>query len=347
MIHPLLERKYLLAYLSGFLIFVTLQSFILITVRHEPIPTALTATLAHNFSFFVLGTSIWFVIKYLEPSENKIIKILFTHFATCITVIAFSFILDEIFLKIIIKAFNLDFKLEDLFYMQLIGGFFYYLLIILFYYLIKTIYENKAKSKNETKLKALLKESELNALKSQINPHFLFNSLNSISSLTISDPDKAQEMLIKLSEYLRYSLKQKDNKPVSLTEELDNCKKYLEIEKIRFGDKLQTSFEIELECYSYKLPVLILQPLYENAVKHGVYESMMPVLIETSAYIEDNTMIISLKNDYDNTAIPRKGEGIGISNVETRLELLYNNKAALKTNKQTDTFTARLEIPLH
>jgi two-component system, LytTR family, sensor kinase len=186
---------------------------------------------------------------------------------------------------------------------------------------------------------------ELNLLKSQINPHFLFNSLNSISSLTITDAEKAQDMLIKLSEYLRYALKQKDNKPVTLKEELDNCNRYLEIEKIRFGDKLITNFDIEIECYTKKLPVLILQPLYENAVKHGVYESLVPVKITTKVYMSGSKMNICISNDYDNTAITRKGEGIGLDNVKTRLNLFYNKKSELIIDKQEDSFFTTIILP--
>jgi two-component system LytT family sensor kinase len=147
-------------------------------------------------------------------------------------------------------------------------GVFIYGLIILTYYLFISLTNLSEKNAKEAKLETLVKETELKMLRSQINPHFLFNSLNSISSLTVTDPEKARTMVVKLSEFMRYALARKDEQPVSLQSELENLRLYLDIEKVRFGDKLTTEENIEAECFNTKLPVMLLQPLYENAVKH-------------------------------------------------------------------------------
>ena len=152
-------------------------------------------------------------------------------------------------------------------------GVFIYGLIILSYYLFISLSNLSEKNAKEARLESLVKETELKMLRSQINPHFLFNSLNSISSLTITDPEKARDMVVKLSEFMRYALSKKDEQPVSFRSELENLRLYLDIEKVRFGDRLSIEENIEENCLEIKMPVMFLQPLYENAVKHGVYES--------------------------------------------------------------------------
>lgn len=183
-------------------------------------------------------------------------------------------------------------------------------------------------------------------LRSQINPHFLFNSLNSVNSLIITNPDKAREMIINLSEFMRYTLSKKDEQPVSLKSELENLKLYLEIEKVRFGDKLSTEENIDTECLETKMPVMILQPLYENAIKHGVYESTDRVRIITSAKKTNKAVEITITNNYDDTAPPKTGTGTGLINVVRRLELFYGDKASLKTTKENGIYIVLLKIPL-
>ena len=225
-------------------------------------------------------------------------------------------------------------------------GVFIYGLIILTYYLFVSLSNLSEKNAKEAKLETLVKEIELKMLRSQINPHFLFNSLNSISSLTITDPEKARDMVVKLSEFMRYALSRKDEQPVSLQSELDNLLLYLDIEKVRFGEKLTTEENIEKECLDIKIPVLLLQPLYENAVKHGVYESTERVRIMTRAKIIDGFIEIIISNNYDPAPSLKRGTGTGLLNVSRRLELFYGNKASLKTSKENGIYSVTLYIPI-
>jgi len=224
-------------------------------------------------------------------------------------------------------------------------GVFIYGLIILTYYLIESLTNLSEKNAKEARLESLVKETELKMLRSQINPHFLFNSLNSISSLTITDPEKARDMIVKLSEFMRYALSRKDEQPVSLQNELENLRLYLEIEKVRFGDKLTTEEIIENNCLDFKIPVLLLQPLYENAVKHGVYESTESVRIITQAKIIDGYIEITISNNYDPSSSLKRGTGTGLLNVSRRLELFYGNKASIKASKENGIYTVILYIP--
>ena len=224
-------------------------------------------------------------------------------------------------------------------------GVFIYGLIVLSYYLFISLTNLSEKNAKEARLESLIKETELKMLRSQINPHFLFNSLNSISSLTVTDPEKARVMVVKLSDFMRYALARKDEQPVPLRSELENLRLYLDIEKVRFGDKLSTEEHIDQECYDFKIPVMLLQPLYENAVKHGVYESTETVKIYTQAKIIGGVIEIIIRNNYDSAPSVKRGTGTGLINVRRRLELFYGNKASIKSTKEDGIYTITLYIP--
>ncbi len=225
-------------------------------------------------------------------------------------------------------------------------GLFIYSLIVLTYYLFTSLTNLSEKKAREARLESLVKETELKMLRSQINPHFLFNSLNSISSLTINDPDKARDMVIKLSDFMRYALSQKDEQAISLRSELDNLKLYLDIEKIRFGDRLSTEDSIDEKCLDVKLPVMILQPLYENAIKHGVYESTESVRIKTEVSCNNGYLVIIINNNYEQVLSSARGTGTGLLNVSRRLDLFYGNRASVKTTREKGLYTVTLFIPV-
>ncbi|MCX6223897.1 MAG: histidine kinase, partial [Bacteroidia bacterium] len=227
-----------------------------------------------------------------------------------------------------------------------ISGLFFYFLIILIYYLYMNSEDRKARISKESTLRLQVKEAEIDRLKAQINPHFLFNSLNSVSSLITTQPEQAREMLVRLSGFLRYALENRHNNLTSLKAELENIRYYLEIEKVRFGERLQFDFIIPEECLQMTIPHMILQPLVENSIKHGVYESTEPVRIELRAFChQDGSLMIGITNDFDPEAPPRKGKGIGLINTKNRLYLAYNCDNCLTVERSENRFTIKLTIP--
>jgi len=180
----------------------------------------------------------------------------------------------------------------------LIGSLFYFLIVSLYYLYIYSV-NTKQQLIKESELKALVNEAELRSLRFQINPHFIFNSLNSINALTLSEPSKAGEMTIKLSDYLRTTLAKNETQKNSLREELLAAKLYLEIEKIRFGNKIEYYESIHEACLDHPVPNMLLQPLFENAIKHGVYESIEPVPITLNCETNGSFLKISLKRMYN------------------------------------------------
>ena len=130
-----------------------------------------------------------------------------------------------------------------------------------------------------------------------------------------------------------------------MEQELDNIKLYLGIEKIRFGKKLNPVFDVEASCFNVQIPNMILQPLYENAIKYGVYEATGEVSITTSCLFENKHILITIENEYEGESVKNKGEGIGLRNIRQRLELIYGNPDLLRISDKKTSFKVELMIP--
>lgn len=293
-----------------------------------------------------LGLVFWFVVRYNSFDTSQLLNLLVSHFATAALSIALAIFLTNTVLKSLMAPDEEYTKfLKDSIPWRVALGVMYYSVTVLVYYLIRYYNDLNERMHQQSQLETMLKESELEMLKSQINPHFIFNSLNSISSLTITAPDRARSMVIKLSEFLRYSLGKENHQLNSLEEELNNLLLYLDIEKVRFGDRLKVETEVLEGAMACTLPNLILQPLFENAVKHGIYESLEQVTIKLKAAREGNILRITVSNEFDPKAISRKGKGIGLKNVTQRLKVIYGVPKLVFTEKTDAIFTVRLDIP--
>ncbi|MDR2358400.1 MAG: histidine kinase [Prevotellaceae bacterium] len=230
---------------------------------------------------------------------------------------------------------------------KIVEGCMCYLVMVLVYYLYIHVEKLREKAANEIRLTQLIKDNELNRLKSQINPHFLFNSLNSVNSLIIRHPEQAQKMLVELSDYLRYAVLADNAIYASLQHEMENIERYLAIEKLRFGEKLVYERTIDPTCLPLKIPAMLLQPLFENAVKHGVYESLQTVRINVTAKVDGTQVILVISNNYDSgNGSQKKGSGTGLKNIRERLRLSYGATASLHTKMEDGKFIAILQIPV-
>lgn len=342
--HPFLQNRKLLVSYWAFWLLLGLSSIALQWFFYdEPLKKTLVEAFIGAIIFPSVGLSIWFAIQYNRFEDNRILRLLIFHliFATIIVTLWTYF--GVVFTKVVAPELLED--LSTTMPRMILGGYMYYVIYVVFFSAINYYQNFKEKIKQESELKALVREAELQALKSQINPHFLFNSLNSVSSLTISDPAKAQEMVINLSTFMRYSLMHNETETVPFCKELENIKLYLSIEKVRFGKKLNAEFEIEETCQNRRIPNMILQPLFENAIKYGVYETTNQVTIKTTCTCDDTNLFITITNDYDPGAVHRKGEGIGLRNIRQRLAIIYKNPDLLQTRDYKDRFEVKLSIP--
>lgn len=311
-----------------------------------PYPIAAADSLISNIFYALLSLGLWYWVRISDIETSKPFSIVINHLgaaALSITLIVFlqQYILSSLF------SDNQDYvnSLNGLILGRAITGTLMYALVVLIYYLIIYIQSFREKLSREGELKALVKDAELNWLKLQINPHFLFNSLNSVSSLTMTSPERAQEMIIRLSELLRYSLRQSPDSMVKLENELDNCIKYLEIEKVRFGSRLKYTINATQQCLSAMVPGMIIQPLFENAIKHSVAQTTEESLVEANIGLIDRGVEIKVTNTLPAESTPTNSTGVGLENIRRRLQIIYGSSTYLKTQKTETTFTASLIIP--
>jgi hypothetical protein len=193
--------------------------------------------------------------------------------------------------------------------------------------------------------RALARESQLQALKFQLNPHFLFNSLHSIAALATIDGTRAREMCIRLSEFLRAGLGLGDRESIPLREELDLARSYLAVERVRFGDRLKVEESIAAGSEDCLVPALLLQPLIENAVKHGVAGLLEGGAIRLFVRREGSRVAIDIENEYESEESPPGRAGIGQAHVKRRLAVRYGDDATFEIEPQPDVYRVSLRLP--
>jgi len=225
------------------------------------------------------------------------------------------------------------------------AGFLLYLLAIAYHYVILSLEASREAEARALETSIQARDAELKALKAQINPHFLFNSLNSISALTSIDASRARDMCVLLGDFLRLTLGLGEKASVRLSEELDLLQKYLAIEMVRFGTRLKIHEEIQEESRGCLLPPLLLQPLLENAVKHGIAGLPEGGDVRLSAQRQNGRLSILVENSWDPEAPPRRSGGRGLNNVQRRLEARYGKDASLRVNTEGELFQVSLDLP--
>ena len=220
-----------------------------------------------------------------------------------------------------------------------------YLLAVALHYVLLSFQDSQEAEQRAQQARVLAREAELRALKAQINPHFLFNSLNSISALTTVDGVRAREMCIRLSDFLRSTLSLGEKDTILFAEELALVRTYLDVEKVRFGKRLRVEDQIDAGCHNCPVPPLILQPLIENAIKHGIAGLVEGGSIRLEARCGDGVLRLAVENEFDRDAPSAQSHGLGLANLRGRLNARYETQARLHTRVRGDCFVAELSLP--
>lgn len=326
--------------------FIAVAHFSLLHFQFElPWQFSLQDSIVFNLIFACMGLGFWYLVKFSIPKDITDSKPFITlGSAGIITLFLWIWISTSI-LQLLQSEEYYQQTLDNTLLWHIISGAFYYIVIVLVYYLILYNQNLQEQKNRQLQLATEVKEAELRMLKSQINPHFIFNSLNSINALTLTDPPKARQMIINLSSFLRYSIG-KDNKETNnLGTELENIELYLSIEKVRFGDRLFFNNQVEDSCLNSSIPNMLLQPLFENAIKHGVQESIDTITINLKAHLSKGSLYVTISNNFDPEAVSEKGAGIGLQNIRQRLTLIYGRQDLIKHQVNQNVFEVSLEIP--
>lgn len=347
--HPILARKRrLLPYLAA-----TLPLGAVLTVllaRPGAYSLAQAAALAFPLAivYGFLGLSAWYPTRSLPLTGAKAPILLASHGSAALVTSAAWVLLGAGLTRLLdlAPAFSgiADGYVEQVPTLFAVGVLLYLLSVALHYVLLAFEAAREAE-RREAELRLLAREAELKALKAQVQPHFLFNCLNSISALAASDPARAREMCLGLADFLRRSLAVGEKKSIRVGEELVLAKSYLEVERFRFGTRLAIEEEIEPSGEECLVPPLLLQPLVENAVVHGISTLAEGGAVRLEARRSGNRLRIVIENPFDPDAPPRPPGGLGLKLVRERLTALYGNDGMFAARRLEGRHLAVISIP--
>ena len=233
----------------------------------------------------------------------------------------------------------------SVFYRWIVLGLVFQLLAVLAVVISKLAGQEEL-SRREGQLLQLSKEAELAQLRQQLQPHFLFNSLNSIHALVLASPQRARDMVLLLSDFLRGTLRTEGQSWISLADEIKYLSMYFGIERVRFGHRLLVDLQVEEGVEGLKIPPLLVQPLVENAIKYGLYGTLGEVKISLRFQKEGNYLQVTVENPFDGQASVPAGTGFGLSSVERRLFLIFGRTDLLEKSGAKDLFRVHLKIPV-
>jgi hypothetical protein len=220
-----------------------------------------------------------------------------------------------------------------------------FLLAAALHYLLVAVESSQEAERRALQLEIASREAELRALRAQIHPHFLFNSLNSINALIAAQPEEARRLCVRLADFLRHSLTVGSRETIPLAEELDLAERLLAIEKVRFGPRLAHEVKADDAARACLVPPLVLQPLVENAVTHGIAQRLDGGTVRVEAERRGERLLVVVENPRDAETPGRKGTGIGLQNVRRRLAALYGSEADLRILPAPESFRVELRLP--
>ncbi|MBI3450259.1 MAG: histidine kinase [Acidobacteria bacterium] len=348
--HPLLGRgAWLGIYLAGWLLPGLLLAglFVLSSDATWAIAAALAMPLAFLQAFLCLTS--WYLCRGLPVGGTDLRRFAGTHAAAAVASSALWLAAGRLWAHAMPEMSD-EIRAPEVFTKTVPAlfavGILFYLLGAAGHYVYIAFEQSRAAENRAMDLKLLAREAELRALRAQIDPHFLFNSLNSISSLAGSDAGAARRMAVLLADFLRTSLKLGKRDVVPLDEELRLATGYLAVEQIRFGARLRVEQAIEERARACPVPPLLLQPLVENAVTHGIAHLVDGGVIRVEARLERDDVVITLTNPVDPDRAASAGEGVGLSNVRRRLSTMYGPGARVHVARDTAAFRVELSIPV-
>jgi len=346
-IHPVLGRKanwiyYILAWS------VILSLHVILVYNDSPFSVKYAFTDAGVqvgiLAFIGLGT--WYLVRYTDLEILKRSHVLINLVFGGIALLLIWFVLSFGVLYLLFHEDPLVIEyLKATLFIRTGMALVLFSIVVLVYYTINYYNHFHEKLRIEERLKENARELELAYLRAQINPHFLFNALNSVSSLVVINPDKAQETIVELSEYLRQNMFLSRKRFVTVEQETENIKRYLEIEEIRYGERISKELNIPPGCKNMVLPSLILQPLFENAVKFGLHESTGDLRILLDIKCHDDFLYIRVQNNYEDTSQTAAGTGRGLENVRQRLSIIYNRHDLLNIEDTGHEFIVTMKVP--
>ena len=338
--HPIFNnRSGLLLYAAVWVPFALMFGFVLALAARLNFAESAIITGPVILLLAILCLSPWYTCRSLPLRSASPWKLLASHFIAAICVSAIVLAFTHMLLAALARMLpDLATGFRPAFPVLANLVLLIYLLSVALHYVLLALESSR-------RAELLSREAELKALKAQVNPHFLFNSLNSISALTTSEPRKARDMCIRLSEFLRTSLRLGERISIPLSEEVALTKAYLDVEQVRFGSRLKVIQDLDAACGQCEVPPLLVQPLVENAIKHGIATLVEGGEVAIIGRRMRDFIRVSVDNPYDPDAPETRRNGFGLASVQNRLRARYGNAARMEIQAQPSRYTVVLTIP--
>lgn len=338
------KRKLLAAAIAWCVALILVEAYALYQTFGFSVTLALADTVNFNLLIAAAGYMTYISMRYYQPNPKNFIYLVIWDVA-----LAVICVLAHQGIMVNGPVTFTDEYLDYLSASQIFRGIISWLMITLMGIIIWVwffLQEIRAGEKRASDTMQLARDAELATLRQQLQPHFLFNSLNSISALAGARPEQARKMIQQLSDFLRGTIRKDDHQLVSLREEFAHLELYLEIEKVRFGHRLRTEISANDSAGPNLLPSLLLQPIVENAIKFGLYDTTGEIVIRIEAITGEKQLLLRVRNPFDpETSQPRQGTGFGLMSVQRRLYLLYGRNDLLSTRTEEKLFITEVKIP--
>ena len=348
--HPILAQlRRLLLYLLGWIPLAGMLTYLLALPGGLSWLEAATVAFVLCLLYAFVCLAAWYPCRATPLERSSLSRFLFTHVAGALVASGLWLIAARILGRMLsgLEDFHgIDARLSRDYPLLFATGVLLYLLAVGFHYVLLALEASREAEARVMQASVLAREAELRALKAQVNPHFLFNSLNSISALTTSDAPKAREMCILLGDFLRRTLGLGEKAAIPLEEEMSLIHAFLAVEKIRYVARLRMEEKIDKEALDAQVPPLLLQPLIENAVGHGIANLIEGGWIRLAAERRDGELSIVVENLFDPEAPPRRKSGVGLANVRQRLEARYGDRAKFATSVDGPCFRVAISLPV-
>ncbi|MFT3932964.1 MAG: histidine kinase [Chitinophagaceae bacterium] len=338
---PFSQKKFLFIFIAWWLIWSTLQAWILYDLGFD-LQLCITDSAISNFVLALACVIIGNSLAYYLPRQQRYIYLL----VLCLLTAGACLLATKYVLTMVITASDYPVFLSKSLPVRFSVSFLVIGCMTMISVMWNAFEDQKTSVQRRTEAEQLTKDAELYKLRQQLQPHFLFNSLNSINALIGIRPQEARTMVQQLSDFLRGTLKREEQQWISVEEELEYLRLYLDIERVRFGNRLSTAFDTDHASLQMKIPAMLLQPLVENAIKFGLYDTTGDTVVSINSTVENGLLVISVQNPFDSeTSQPRRGTGFGLHSIQRRLYLLFARQDLLVATAQDNIFTVTVKIP--
>ena len=348
--HPLFVRpSRLLFYLVAWVFFGLLLALVFAGSRLDALAAAAAFTVPLTLVYALVCLSAWWVCRAYPLAPTPPWRAALVQLGAAASAAAAWVVLGAFWMVVLVRLRGLAPAVSEITIRRdlailFAAGVLLYLLSAVLHYLLVAVAASHAAERRALESQVHAREAELRALRAQLNPHFLFNSLNSINALVGRDPEGARRMCEGLGDFLRLTLHLGGREVVTLSEELALVDRYLAIEQVRFGERLQVERRVDPEALPCLLAPLLLQPLVENAGKHGIAGRSDGGTLRLEASLRDGRLIVALENAVDEEDVARPGTGTGLENVRRRLSVLGGRDGQLQITRRPGVFRVVLDL---